>query len=274
MKEFCAQRGGAREGVGSAPRFFSTPFRTLLKKEVFRFLSVYNQTLITPLISATLYLLIFGVALGKDLPSPYPGISYIQFLVPGLMMMALMNNAFQNTSSSLFISKYLGNIVDVLVAPLRFSEIVLAYMLGGVARGMLVGLSVAVISRLFTHFWPVHPFYSLLFCFLAGSIFALLGMIAAIWADRFDDLSIFNTYLILPLMYLGGIFYSVEILPPFFRALSFINPMLYMINGLRFGLLGRADTSPTLSFALLLAFFAFFFSLALWIVKTGYKLRT
>lgn len=256
------------------PPRFSVPFQTLLQKEILRFLSVYNQTVIAPLISASLYLLIFGVVLGRKLPSPYPKVSYIAFLVPGLVTLGLINNAFQNTSSSIFLSKYLGNIVDILVAPLSYTEIVVAYMLGGALRGLLVAGCVALVARLFVPLFPVHPLYLILFSLLTSSIFALFGYMAALWAERFDDLAIFNTYLILPFLYLGGIFYSVQHLPPILRSISYSNPMLYMVNGIRYGFLGRADTSPAASLLFCLILFAFAFAISLQMTKIGYKLKT
>lgn len=256
-----------------ATKLLGTPFRTLLKKEVMRFLSVYVQTIITPLISASLYLVIFGLSLG-DRISFYGDVPYTDFLIPGLVMMAIVNNAFANTSSSIFISKYLGNIIDILIVPLRSGEIVLAYTLGGMARGLIVGILVALISRPFASTPLAHPLLAASFAALACALFSLFGILAAIWAERFDDLSIFNTFIILPLTYLGGIFYSVEILPPLFAKLSYLNPILYLIGGLRHGFLGLSDINPYPTLLALAAAVALLFYAVVRVVESGYKLKT
>ena len=253
-------------------RLFPVPFRTLFMREIHRFFIVINQTLLAPVISALLYLFIFGFSLGDRFGS-FHGHSYLQFLAPGLVMMGLVNNSFQNPSSSIMISKFEGNIVDILMAPIGNLEIVMGYMLGGMFRGLLVGGCILGAACLFGVPPFSHPIYLVAVALLSAALFSLLGVAAGIWAEKFDDLALFPTFIITPLTYLGGVFYSIEILPPFWRKVSLFNPLLYMINSLRFGFLGVSDVNPGWSLAALTALATALFAACLVMLRTGYRLR-
>jgi len=216
------------------------PFVTLLKKEVLRFLRVSFQTLLAPIVTASLYLFVFGATLGERL-SVVEGFSYAQFVVPGLVLMGVISNSFANTSSSVFISRYLGSFVDLLVTPITAWQFILAYTLAAMLRGLLVGSAVWGISTLFVDLPWRHPFAALLMAAMASFLFAQFGLIAAIHANTMDALSMFNNFLILPLIYLGGVFYPVSILPPLWARLSRFNPLLYLIDGFRQAILGVGD---------------------------------
>jgi ABC-2 type transport system permease protein len=252
--------------------FAPVPFRTLLYREIHRFFIVINQTLLAPVIAALLYLFIFGYSLG-DRFGAFHGHSYLHFLVPGLVMLGVVNNSFQNPSSSLMISKFEGNIVDILMAPVGHLEIIMGYMLGGMFRGLLVGGCILAASCLFSPPPFSHPFYLVAVALLSAALFSLVGVAAGIWAEKFDDLALFPTFIITPLTYLGGVFYSIEILPPFWRKVSLFNPLLYMINSLRFGFLGVSDVSPVWSLTALAALTAALFGACLTMLRTGYRLR-
>jgi ABC-2 type transport system permease protein len=257
---------------GALGGFAPIPFRTLFYREVHRFLIVINQTLLAPVISALLYLFIFGYSL-SDRFGTFHGFSYLQFLVPGLVMMGLVSNSFQNPSSSLMISKFEGNIVDILMAPISHAEIAMGYALGGMFRGMLVGASILTVSCLFALPPLTHPVYLLAVALLSSACFSLLGLIAGIWAEKFDDLALFPTFILTPLTYLGGVFYSIEILPPFWRKVSLANPLLYMINAMRYGFLGVSDVNPVWSLLALAVLAAALFAGSLALLRSGYRLR-
>ena len=250
----------------------SVPFLTLLRKEVERFLSVPTQTVFTPLVSATLYMVIFGVSLGDRVV--FHGLHYAAFLVPGLVMMGVLNHSFQNTASSIMISKFEGNIVEILVAPISYMEMTCAYALGGVIRGALVGAATWFATLPFAFEIPGHPVFALAIMLLASSAFALLGILAAVWADRFDGISVVSSFVILPLTYLGGVFYSLDVLPPFWRALARWNPILYMVDGLRFGFYGVSDVAPAVSLGVTAALAAALFTVVLGILRSGWRLRS
>jgi ABC-2 type transport system permease protein len=250
----------------------SVPFRTLLRREVERFMSVPTQTVFTPLISALLYLLIFGVSLGNRIS--FHDLPYTAFLIPGLVMMGVLNHSFQNTASSIMISKFEGNIVEILVAPISYLEMTFAYTLGGVVRGSIVGLATWLVSLPFQLALPRRPFFALAMALLASATFSLLGILAAIWADRFDGISAVSTFVILPLTYLGGVFYSQEILPPFWRSIAHFNPMLYMVDGLRFGFFGVSDVNPALSLTVTGLLATTLFTAVVLAFRTGWRLRS
>lgn len=258
--------------TGARPMLLTIPFRTLVTREVQRFWLVSTQTLFAPAMSATLYLFIFGYSLGSRFPDVH-GHPYIQFIVPGLIMMGLINNAFQNTSSSLLISKYEGNIVDILTAPISYVEMTVAYAVGGLVRGLTVGVLVLGISLCFTRLPFAHVPYLLVLAALAALVFALLGLLAAIWAERFDDMAMLSTFILLPLTYLGGVFYSLDLLPPLWRKVSLFNPLLYMIDGIRYGFLGVSDVRPAFSLGLTLALAAALFVSVILVLRSGYRLR-
>lgn len=241
-----------------------TGFLTLLEREIARFFKVIVQTVITPFVSSFLYLLIFGVSLGDkvDLSRDVP---YLAFLIPGLMMMGIMNNAFQNSSSSIVTSKFSGDIEDLRVVPVTESQILWAYGLGGLVRGAFVALVTMAVGQGFYlaqygSLLPIaHPLALIYFVVVGGLIFGLLGISIAFWATSFEQLSAFSSFILLPLTYLGGVFISVDALSPLWRNISLCNPLLYLINGLRYGVLGQSDvglgTAVTISLAGLVLFY-------------------
>ena len=217
--------------------------RTLFAKEVKRWWKVWLQTVLSPLVTTSLYFLVFGVALGSRLRE-VEGVPYVQFVVPGLIMLAMISNAFLNTASSLFQSKINGTIVDLLVAPLGAVEIVLAYVGAAMLRAFLVGVLVYCVAALFTGFTLHSPGWTLFFMVAVSATFAMFGMLAAIFAEKFDHLAVFPNFVLTPLTFLGGVFYSVDMLPEPWNTVSRLNPLLYLVNGLRHGLLGVSDVSP------------------------------
>ncbi len=249
------------------------PFFTLLRKEVLRFWRVSTQTILTPIVTASLYLFVFGATLGDRL-SVLEGFSYAQFVIPGLIIMGVINNSFANTSSSLFMSRYLGGIVDLLVTPVTPPQFILAYTLAAMIRGLLVGAAVLLISTLFAGLPWVSPLFALLMAMIASFLFAQFGLIAAIYAHNFDTLSMFSNFVILPLIYLGGVFYPVSILPMAWRSLSYFNPLFYLIDGFRHAIIGVGDTSYLVSFGVSLFMAAILFFWAAWLIGKGYRLRS
>jgi ABC-2 type transport system permease protein len=222
------------------------PFLTIYQREIMRFMKVSVQTVFSPLISSGLYLLIFGVSLGKNI-SINDSVSYLAFLIPGLVMMSILNNAFQNSSSSIVSGKFSGDLEDWKVAPLKESEILLALALGGLTRGGVVGLITFMTGEIFHYYitgtWVAvaHPFSMIYFVFVGGLSFAFFGVSVAFWARTFDQLSAVNSFILLPLIYLGGVFFSISNLHPFWQSISLANPLFYFINGIRYGLLGISD---------------------------------
>jgi ABC-2 type transport system permease protein len=251
----------------------SLAFKTLLSKEIRRFLSVWMQTIFTPVITTGLYLVIFGVSLGKQI-NLGTGISYLSFIVPGLIMMGIVNNAAQNASSSIFIAKMNNALVDILVSPLSATETALAYTLGGVVRALMVGTITWLISLPFQVTFPLHLGFVLIIALATAAFFSALGALVAIFADKFDHIGAFNTFILLPLIYLGGVFYSIHILPPFWQRISSINPIFYMIDGFRYGFIGHADGSPLTSLAFVCLFAVAMVGVLIWVLKKGYRLRT
>jgi ABC-2 type transport system permease protein len=247
-------------------------FLTLLYKELLRFWKVSFQTLAAPILTALLYLLIFSHVLASHV-QVYPGVSYSAFLIPGLAMMSLLQNAFANSSSSLIQSKITGNIVFVLLTPLSPLEMFLAYVIAAIVRGVLVGLGVLLVTMLLAEVPILHPLWALAFAMLGGGILGALGIIAGIWADKFDQLAAFQNFLIVPLTFLAGVFYSVHSLPPFWQAVSHLNPFFYMVDGFRYGFFGQGDIRPAVSLLIVAAFLAFLSAACLHLLRTGYKLR-
>jgi ABC-2 type transport system permease protein len=248
------------------------PFYTLTQKEVLRFLRVSSQTLLAPIITASLYLFVFGATLGERI-SVLEGFSYAQFVIPGLILMGVINNSFANTSSSLFMSRYLGNIVDILVTPVSPPQFIFAYTLAAMIRGILVGCAVLVISTLFASLPWAHPLLGLAMAAMASFLFAQFGLLAAIFANNFDALSMFNNFLILPLIYLGGVFYPISILPGIWRTLSHLNPLFYLIDGFRHALLGVGDLSFAVAFSVTGLLAGILFGLSAVLIGKGYRLR-
>ncbi len=223
------------------------PFMTLLYKEIRRFLRVASQTVFTPIITASLYLFIFGATLGERI-SVMEGFNYAQFVIPGLILMGVINNSFANTASSLFMSRYLGNIVDLLVTPITPTQFIFAYTIAAMIRGLAVGLVVWLVSTFFAGLPWTDPLAAIGMAALASFLFAQFGLVVAIYASSFDSLSMYTNFLILPLIYLGGVFYPISILPGPWAKLSHLNPMFYLIDGFRTAILGVGDLPLWLSF--------------------------
>jgi ABC-2 type transport system permease protein len=247
-------------------------FLTLLYKELLRFWKVSFQTLAAPILTALLYLLIFSHVLASHV-RVYPGVSYAAFLIPGLAMMSLLQNSFANSSSSLIQSKITGNIVFVLLTPLSPLQMFLAYVLAAVVRGVLVGFGVLLATMLLADVPILHPLWALAFAVLGGGILGSLGIIAGIWADKFDQLAAFQNFLIVPLTFLAGVFYSVHSLPPFWQTVSHLNPFFYMVDGFRYGFFGQGDVAPAVSLLIVATFLALLSTASLHLLRTGYKLR-
>ncbi len=249
-----------------------TGFATLFYKEILRFWKVGFQTILAPVLTAFLYLLIFSHVLEGHV-QVYPGVRYTSFLIPGLAMMSLLQNAFANSSSSLIQSKITGNIVFILLPPLSHLEFFGAYVLASALRGVVVGAGVFVITAMFV---PV-PIQNLLwvvaFALLGSGILGTLGIIAGIWADKFDQLAAFQNFVIIPLTFLSGVFYSIHSLPPFWQQVSHFNPFFYMIDGFRYGFFGVSDVSPYLSLAIVGGSLLALSFATLSLLKRGYKLR-
>jgi len=261
--------------IGNQSRTYYSwlPFVTLLRKEILRFWRVSSQTLLTPIITASLYLFVFGATLGQRL-SVLEGFSYAQFVIPGLILMGVINNSFANCSSSLFMSRYLGGIVDLLVTPVSPPQFIMAYTLAAMLRGLLVGTVTWLISTLFASLPWYDPLLAILMTLLASFLFAQFGLIAAIFAHNFDTLSMYTNFLILPLIYLGGVFYPISILPGIWAKLSHLNPLFYLIDGFRHAILGVGDTSFLTAFAVSGTLALGMFCWAAWLIGKGYRLRT
>src|SRR5260370_36490566 len=215
-------------------------FATLFRKELLRFWKVAFQTVAAPIITALLYLAVFGHTL-RDYVQVFPGVGYTSFLIPGLVMMSVLQNAFSNSSSSLIQSKITGNLVFVLLTPLSHWDIFAAYVLASVVRGLVVGVGVFIVTVWFVPMSFVAPFYIVAFAILGAAILGTLGLIAGIWADKFDQLAAFQNFLIMPLTFLSGVFYSTHSLSPLWREVSRLNPFFYMIDGFRYGFFVMSD---------------------------------
>jgi ABC-2 type transport system permease protein len=248
-----------------------TGFRTLLYKEVLRFWKVSFQTVAAPVLTALLYLLIFSHVL--DAQVLVNGVPYAAFLIPGLVMMSVLQNAFANSSSSLIQSKVTGNIVFVLLPPISYFEFFLAYVVAALLRGLMVGLGVLLATAWLAPLTFVAPFWILTFAILGGGIMGSLGMIAGIWADKFDQLAGFQNFLIMPLTMLSGVFYSIHSLPLFWQQVSHFNPVFYMIDGFRYGFFGVSDVAPGTSLAVVAVSFIIVALTTLALLRSGYKLR-
>ncbi|MEY3523407.1 MAG: hypothetical protein RIT33_824 [Pseudomonadota bacterium] len=250
----------------------SSGFYALFYKEVKRFWRVSFQTVAAPVLTAILYLMIFGHVL-EDHVKVYDAISYTAFLIPGLVMMSLLQNSFANTSSSLIQSKITGNLIFVLLAPLSHFEFFSAYILAAMVRGVAVGAGVFLATYWFTDISFYQPLWILVFGLLSAALLAALGLIAGIWAEKFDQLAAFQNFFIMPATMLSGVFYSIHSLPPIWQTISHFNPFFYMIDGFRYGFFGISDVSPWFSLLIISVFFLGVAALTLKLLSTGYKLR-
>jgi ABC-2 type transport system permease protein len=247
-------------------------FRTLFHKEVLRFRKVITQTVAAPVLTSLLYLLVFS-HLMEGRPRVYADVPYSSFLVPGLVMMSVLQNAFANSSSSMIQSKITGNIIFVLLPPLTYWEFFAGYVLAAVVRGFVVGLGVLLVTLPFVDLPVSHPLWVIGFALAGSALLGSLGLIAGIVADKIDQVAAFQNFFIMPLTFLSGVFYSIHSLPPFWQRLSHFNPFFYMIDGLRYGFFGIADVSPLLSMSVALFSLLAVSGTALMMLKRGYKLR-
>ena len=245
----------------------------LFRKEVLRFWKVATQTVSAPIVTALLYLLIFGHVL-EDRVEVFPGVGYTSFLVPGLVMMSVLQNAFANSSSSLVQSKVTGNLIFLLVTPLSPLAWFVAYVGASIVRGLLVGTGVFVVTVWFARPAFIEPWWILVFGVLGAALLGTLGLIAGLWAEKFDQMAAFQNFLIMPMTFLAGVFYSVHSLPAFWQAVSHFNPFFYMIDGFRRGFFGRSDVSPWMSLAIVGLALALTSAVAIRLLATGYKIRS
>jgi len=253
-------------------RIYWVAFTTILIKEIRRFTRIWAQTLLPPAITMALYFVIFGNLIGSRI-GEMGGFNYMQFIMPGLIMMSVITNSYSNVTSSFFSSKFQKSIEEMLVAPVPSWVILSGYVLGGVARGLLVGLIVTLLALFFTELKVYNLFITIAVVFLTAVLFAIGGFINALFARSFDDVSIIPTFILTPLTYLGGVFYSIQLLPDFWQSVSLFNPVLYMVNTFRFGILGVSDINPWAALTAICIFIVLLFSLALGMLERGKGLR-
>ena len=246
--------------------------QTLFRKEVLRFWKVAFQTVAAPVLTSLLYLVIFGQVL-EGRVQVFDGVRYTAFLVPGLVMMSVLQNSFANSSSSLIQSKIMGNLVFVLLTPLGHWSWFAAYVGSSVVRGLAVGAGVFIVTAWFTHLSYVAPLWIVVFAVLGAAMLGSLGLIAGLWAEKFDQMAAFQNFVIMPMTFLSGVFYSIHSLPPFWQAASYLNPIFYMVDGFRYGFFGQADVRPEVSLLIVAGFLAALAALSLRLLGTGYKLR-
>ncbi|MBN1240037.1 MAG: ABC transporter permease [Gammaproteobacteria bacterium] len=245
---------------------------TIVKKEVRRVLRIWLQTIVPPAITMTLYFIIFGSLIGRRV-GDMEGVPYTTFIAPGLIMMSVITNSFGNVVSSFFSGKLQLHLEEMLVSPLSYVTIVLGYVAGGVVRGVLVGALVTVVAMFFTDIYVVHPLTTLVTVLLTAVIFSVAGLINAIFARTFDDITIIPTFLLTPLTYLGGVFFSISLLSPFWQKVALANPILYMVNAFRYGMLGKSDVDVGTAYAIIVAGVAVMFATALYLLHRGTGIR-
>lgn len=254
----------------SKEKFIS--YLTLVRKEIYRFLNIWPQTLLPSAITVFLYFVIFGAFLG-NLVGTIEGVSYMAFLIPGLMMMSVIDSSYANVVGSFFVSKFQREIEEILVSPMPHSLILSGYITGGILRGITTAIAVYCVALFFYQPSIAHPWILCLFIFLTSLVFSLGGFINGIFAKKFDDITLFSTFILTPLTYLGGVFYSVNSLPPFWKKWSLFNPIFYMVDGLRYGFYGIAESNIGLGLALLLALSLGLTLFALYLLKRGTGLK-
>lgn len=248
-------------------------FQTIVAKEVRRFTRIWQQTLLPPAITMVLYFIIFGSLIGSRI-GDMGGFDYMQYIVPGLIMMSVITNSYGNVSSSFFGNKFQRSVEELLVSPVSNFTILAGYVVGGVTRGLMVGVIVTVLSLAFTHLAVHNLFVIVTMITLTAVLFAVGGFINAMFATKFDDVTIVPTFILTPLTYLGGVFYSIDMLPSFWQNVSLLNPILYMVNAFRFGILGVSDINIWVAFGMILAFTALLITWAMFLLNRGYGLRS
>jgi ABC-2 type transport system permease protein len=247
---------------------------TVVRREIVRIMRIWTQTLIPPAITMTLYFVVFGKLIGGRIGTIQGGFSYMQYIVPGLVMMSIITNSYGNISSSFFGAKFQRSVEEMLVSPMSNWVILLGYVTGAVARGLIVGVLVLLIALFFTNLQVVHPLITLLSVLLGATIFSLAGFVNAVYAKKFDDIALVPTFVLTPLTYLGGVFYSVTMLGEPWQAISRVNPILYMVNAFRYGVLGISDVNVGVAFVVMLAFVVVLSAIALNLLKRGVGLRS
>lgn len=246
--------------------------RTVIRKEMIRVLRIWVQTIVPPAITMTLYFIIFGNLIGRRIGT-MDGFDYMQYIAPGLIMMSVITNSYGNVVSSFFGAKFGRHIEEMLVSPMSNASIIIGHVAGGVLRGLLVGMLVTVVALFFTRLEVAHPFIMVSVVLLSSIVFSLAGFINAVFAKKFDDISIVPTFILTPLTYLGGVFYSISLLPEFWQNVSKANPILYMVNAFRYGVLGTSDISISHAYIILLGFVVLLFSAAFLLMKKGVGIR-
>lgn len=247
-------------------------FKTILIKETLRFARIWIQTILPPVITTALYFIIFGNLIGTQIGQIH-GYTYSQYIAPGLIMMAVITNSYSNVVSSFFSSKFQRHVEELVVAPVPNALILIGFMAGGIARGLAVGLAVTVVTLFFTHLHVQDLFVTTAVVTLTAALFSLAGFVNGIYAKSFDDISIVPTFILTPLTYLGGIFYSIDMLSPLWQAISRINPILYMVNAFRYGILGISDVDIYAAFAVIFSFTVALFAYGLWLLDKGIGIR-
>lgn len=247
-------------------------FKSLVEREIVRFTSVFLQTIFPPLVTSFLYISVFGYTIGARVKE-VQGMSYLEFIIPGLLMMYVLESAYQNTSSSLFISRWAGHIQEILVSPVSYFEMVLAFLIGGLVRSFVIVTGVYFVSLLFTPITIEHPFVVLFMVIFVSLLFSSIGVIVALLAEEFEHLTICSTFVITPLVFFGGVFHSVDMLPDLLRTLTASNPIFYMVNGMRYGMLGVSDVPVAPCMLVVFCLFLILFSFTVFLFKTGFKLR-
>jgi len=248
-------------------------FKTIIVKEVMRFLRIWVQTLVPPAIMMTLYFVIFGNLIGSKI-GDMDGFDYIDYIIPGLIMMSVITNSYSNVVAAFFNAKMYGHVQEMLISPIPNHVILLGYIGGGMARGILVGVIVTIVSLFFSDLTIKHPLITIGILLMTSMLFSIAGFINAVYAKSFDDISIVPTFVLTPLTYLGGVFYSINLLSDFWQTVSLANPVLYMVNGFRYGILGESDINPWVSFGLIIIFTAALYTLAYQLLKKGTGTRS
>jgi len=246
--------------------------RTIIRKEMSRVMRIWVQTIVPPAITMTLYFIIFGNLIGRRIGT-MDGFDYMQYIAPGLIMMSVITNSYGNVVSSFFGAKFGRHVEEMLVAPMSNASIIIGHVAGGVLRGLLVGALVTVVALFFTRLHVAHPFITISVVLLSSIVFSLAGFINAVFAKKFDDISIVPTFVLTPLTYLGGVFYSISLLPEFWQQVSRANPILYMVNAFRYGILGTSDISISHAYAILLVFVVVLFTGCMMLMKRGVGIR-
>lgn len=254
------------------PQSYWIAFQSIISKEIARFTRIWIQTLVPPAITMSLYFVIFGNLIGSRI-GEMGGFTYMQFIVPGLIMMSVITNSYSNVASSFYSAKFQRNVEEVLVAPIPNYVIIAGYVGGGVARGLCVGVIVTLVSLFFVPLQIHHLFSVCITVLLTSIVFSLGGLINAVFAKSFDDISIIPTFVLTPLTYLGGVFYSIHLLPPFWQGVSQVNPIIYMVNAFRFGFLGISDVSLGVAYSIIGLFILALYALAWWLISRGIGLR-